>query len=405
MNLRLPLALLALSTWSAAGEIRIPSDQPDLVAAIAAASPGDTILVQTSADQMAPYPLSVVIDKPLTIVGDPVCKLDLQSYQAAFELAGPGHGEVTLTRVSIRYFSSGDAIGDVSLFGGGFDTLNLIDSSIRQDNTSVTGTQTKVFPAVELTSVGTLNVIHSDLLGGTANIYYCGDASAALSGREGIFAPNTSVLVIDSTINGGAGSSFGTEKTSLPCTGDFPSWGARGGAGIIAKDLYLWNSTVAGGVGASWYYDPLCLGVSPLTLCGTTATGAPFVVSGTLSINACQALTDNSTTTPLGGSWDLDFDQGKAGCTISWPPPCPPPCTGYLYVAFGHPLAPFAFGSDWVFVDPSSAILVNTFNADNPASYSITIPYQPGLLGLVLTTQGLLSSGFISNPVSTIVTP
>lgn len=46
-------ASLVLLTPALATDIRVPADQPDLKAALAASAPGDVILVQTSINQAA----------------------------------------------------------------------------------------------------------------------------------------------------------------------------------------------------------------------------------------------------------------------------------------------------------------------------------------------------------------
>ena len=231
------LAALALTPSATAGEIVVPTDQPDLQAALAAAAPGDVIRVRTNADQaVAP---SLVIDKPVTILGEPVCNIRIQHLGPhGIELQGPGSGEVTLARVDLRYASQ-DSSGARAIFGGGFDVVHLVDSDIVHDHAPFSGLITESYPAVELTGVTLLSVAGSHLRGGRAGAdSYCVSPSSFhfTDGRAGIDAPNTAVLLTDSVVEGGVGGD-GTEVAFLPCDTSLDGWGGRGGAGVRGDAL------------------------------------------------------------------------------------------------------------------------------------------------------------------------
>ena len=81
-----------LAAGSTPAQIEVPGDYATLQAAITAAAPGSTIVVTTPVLQGP-----IVIDKPLTIIGDPVANLGTEGpcfspIPVPIELAGPGGG-------------------------------------------------------------------------------------------------------------------------------------------------------------------------------------------------------------------------------------------------------------------------------------------------------------------------
>ena len=185
--MRLPLLALSLSLLSsstAADVIVVPTDVLHLEAAIELASPGDEIIVQTPASQN--WNGSPTVDKPLTIIGDPVCNIDIGAL--GLRLDGDGAGELTLVNVNIQY-KWADADGRPALVGGGFDSVRLVGCSIRHNNLSPSGFVTMSYPAVELADVDLLTVVESELLGGPGGADDCvsfGAAESFVDGREGV---------------------------------------------------------------------------------------------------------------------------------------------------------------------------------------------------------------------------
>jgi len=401
MRLALLFALgFALASSAQAGTILVPTDQPHLAAAIAAAAPGDTIRIQTPVDQGGSS-FGIVIDKPLTIIGEPVCNIDIPQLGQTLVLNGPGSGDVFLLGLKIRY-SHTDSNGTPTLSGGGFDSVWLEGCSIEHNNTQPSGMITLSFPAIELGSVKRLTVINSQLVGGPAGIDACGPASFFIDGQAGIRAPSTSVLLIDSTVKGGAGGSL-TETTFEACPASLSDWGGRGGDGVVAKDVHSWNSTVSGGIGVKWerYVSQLC-GVGSTVACGTQPSGQAFVVTGNLAQTSCSRLTQATGAIPLGGIWALSWDAVAPSCA---PATVTPGVVGFLFVAPQTPSEPIALGGDWVFLDPLMATLAGAFPSDVSQSYQFPVPLIPSLLGLPVSAQVLLADGQLSGPTSGLLVP
>ena len=395
------LAVVGLSRAGLADVIVVPDDQPDLQAAIAAASAGDTVVVRTAADQNTGGN-GVVLDKALTIVGDPLCEIQVFGFGGGLQLAGPGAGEVVLVGLSIRY-SQVDSSGVPLLYGGGFDAVHLIDCAIRHDNAALTGLITTSHPAVDLPTVSELSVVDCDLLGGPAGSDACIPAGVYTNGREGIRAPVASVLLLDSRVIGGRGG-VGNEFTFDPCPGDLATWGGRGGDAVVAAEVHSFNSTVTGGSGVTWqsYVSGLC-DVGGTLACGTQPDGARFVVGGVLVEASCSRLTQPDPRISLGGAWTLDWDPSDPTC-VPLGSNCPPGCLALLYAALAHPIDPVPLGTGWSFLDPSAALLLTTFPAASPFQLVLPVPPAVALLGLPVTAQAMLTTGEPSGPTAGLVT-
>jgi hypothetical protein len=126
---------------ASAGEILVPADQPDLISALDAAAPGDTIRVQTTADQ-APQSMwtPITIDKPITIIGEPVCSIEILANRKGLALTEPISGEVVLSGLKMDFGMYKDQDGGSAITGGGFDALHLVDCIVKQDVAAVSGT-------------------------------------------------------------------------------------------------------------------------------------------------------------------------------------------------------------------------------------------------------------------------
>ncbi|MDF1798385.1 MAG: hypothetical protein P1V81_04355 [Planctomycetota bacterium] len=403
---QLLFAVWALVPIASASEIVVPRDHPDLGAALAAAAPGDVILVRTVADQAAStHPYTLVIDKPVTIIGEPVCNIGVDgSGPFGIELKGPGYGEVTLSRVAISY-SFGDSSGAPTLRGGGFESVNVIDSSIDHDNCACSGMITASYPAIELSDVQRLTVVGSVLRGGPAGVdSYCIPASSYIDGSAAIAAPSTAVLLLDSHVEGGRGS-YGLELTFELCTTAPAGWGGRGGDGVQAAELYSINTTVVGGLGTTWIYEPwTCKPSSPLAQrCGDMPAGRAFVVGGTLVNEPCSRLTQSTATPSIGSDLDFTWDPTQ--------PACLPDLTGLggstglLAVDLSAPKWATPLGSGWLFVDPQRATLTSAFPADQITTVTVAIPPMPNLVGLPYTAQVLVGASEVSGPATGRIAP
>lgn len=397
------LGLCLLAPAASAGEIIVPTDQPNLAAALAVAGPADVIVVRTALPQNVPGG-QLVVDVPLVIVGDPVCRIDLEGVapSGGMQLAGPGYGELTLINVDMGY-AEYSANGVASLWGTGFDAVRLYSCDIRHDNLQPTGLVTEVFPAVDLTGVAELSATDCYLLGGSADSFDCAFVSFYRDGEPAIQAPGAAVTVIDSHVQGGWGSQ-GEVTAYEACPPSLDSWPGSGGAGIVAAEAYTWASTVLGGAGATWATDLSfsCSGAS--APCGTKPDGPAFVVGGTVSMNPCSRLTQATTEAPIGGVWSLTWDALAAPC-LPLGTGCPGGCTVFLFLDPAAPSKPFPFQTDHVYLNPGTAFLVSAFPSLTTRQIDLPIPAQPVLVGLPLTAQALLTSGELSGPVSGLITP
>ena len=406
VTMRLHTLLLALAgmasmaTAASAADILVPTDAPNVQAAVFASSPGDVIRVQTSAIQSG----TLSIQHPLSIVGDPVCNYRFGYGQDAFVLNGPGSGEVILANISLSYLA-GDSNGSRSVWGGGFDHVAILDSTFLHNNTEPTGTITSVFPAVELSDVARLSVMNSTLLGGPAGTDSCvlNPQLFAENGAPGIQAPNTDVLLVSSTVTGGAGGS-GLEIAFNPCPPSVDTWNGRGGDGVVARSLHMYASTVSGGQGVLWQSDPtgFCQGAVD---CGQAADGLAQVVSGTQVVADCSRLGLGPTigaqapaTQVLGGSVAFHWDGTAPGC---WPAltGCAPSCVGLLFVSLDLPGRALPFGTTVLHLDPAGAQLLQAFPAHTQTVLNFPVPSQPTLIGQGWSAQAWVSTGELSAPV------
>ena len=400
MRLALAVVFVVLARPLGA-DIVVPDDEPTLTAAIAAAQAGETILVRTAADQGAEG--LITIDKPLTIIGDPICNVKvgvITGGQGAIRLAGPGSGAVVLVNVSVGYFSPQNE-GRPLVFGGGFDSIELLGCSIRHDNLAPSGLITSVHPALDLPTLAEVVVVASDLLGGPAGADDCVPATLFQDGEPAISAPLASVLVLDSTLAGGRGGTF--ESTPSP-TCALAAWGGTGGDGIVARDVHAWNSTILGGDGATWstYTSGVCEQGTP-TPCGTQPDGQPIVASGVV-VEGRSRLTQSSARIELGGTWSLAWDGVTAGLAPDLTG-CTGSCRVALYMAFAAPVAPYQLGADYAYLDPSRAFLRFVFLPTVQGQHTFTIPLAPSLVGLPVTSQALLGTGRLSGPTFALLVP
>jgi len=394
------VGLASIASTVSAADIIVPTDAPTVQAALFASSPGDVIRVQTAAFQSG----TLTIQHPISIVGDPVCNYRFGYGQDAFILNGPGSGEVILSGISLFYVAQ-DSNGSRSVWGGGFDHVAIIDSTLEHNNNQPTGVITSVFPAVELTDVPRLSVMQSTLLGGRAGTDDCilNPQQFAENGGPGILAPNTDVLLVGSTVTGGAGGS-GLEIAFNPCPPSVDTWNGQGGDGVVARSLYMYSSTVSGGQGVVWKSDPtgFCQGAVD---CGQAIDGTAQVVTGTQVVADCSRLglgpvigNQVPATQVLGGSVVFHWDGTSQGC---WPSltSCATNCVGLLFVSVDLPARALPFGSTVLHLDPAGAQLLQAFPAHTQTTMPFPVPTQPTLVGQGWSAQAWVSTGELSAPV------
>lgn len=411
---RLLLACLGLVVWAGVGPLHaevltVPGDHPDLESALLAAADDDVILVQTD-DRQAPFGL--LVTRPVTIVGDPVCNIDLRF--GGVHLKGPGYGRVTLVNCTLDY-ASADENGYRSLWGGDFDELTLVGCRIVHENLAPSGLITSSYPAVDLFGEMVLTVVDSELRGGNAGSDVCAPPALYQTGREGVFAPDATVVLVNSEVTGGNGGRDGLGGTTLDiccascsCPSDLSSWGGRGGDGIVAREVHAWNTEFVGGVGISWYAFPKGTDSEPEgtpVLCGRQPDGQPAVVDLPLVQRVTEAFGATSSQASLGGAWTLTWQPEIARACPLGSPGCGPGGVGVLVASLSAPQAPLGVGLDHVYVDPLAFAVLATFQAGRPGQLALPVPEQLDTLGLVVTAQVVVTSGRVTGPAVGVVVP
>jgi hypothetical protein len=374
------LALLPFISAAAWGQIHVPGDHPDPQSAVDAAIPGDVIVVHGGTWTAAGLVPALVIDKPLTLIGDPAPTFEPPfsggtGYQPpAIRLAGPGSGTVTLANVRTGGQTSGITWSHMEggLAGGGFAEVHVYDSTIAA-------------PAwISLTGVG------AGATGSDVDVAYlllsgC-DVSASDGADDGCYGSvpdgdagvrsTGTVVVLDSDVAGGS--------YRQPCfftPGCQPITSGDGGPGIVATRVDEAGSSITGGPGAQWSD---VIGTS----CGSAADG-PAVVA-TTHVALANDLTV-ARPTRIGGA-----------IALAWTTPGP-----WLYLVVSAPAHPRtlrpALGQ--AYLAPARARLVGLFTSGPTGSTQIALPALPALLGIELTFQGVDPPGHVTRPVSVIVMP
>ena len=371
------LITLALSTLLVAGapgaQILVPGDHPTLAAAVSAAWPGATIVVSTPQLQSP-----VVVDRPLTIIGDPVVNVGTDDLchgpqQAAILLAGPGSGTVVLSQVNLVQCFDAPQMAEL-LGGGGFSELHVYDSTIVSSLTGLSGSGSGS-PAISI-SVPFFMLSGSTVIGGRDDIDICllGGFPAFMPpflAYPGIEASGSTVVVLDSSVRGGSHNSQCCKF--CVCPGDLSTVAGPGGAGIVAAEVLMADSSVQGGSGAKIY-----AGTEP---CGTTPDG-PDVV--TASVAALPGILAGSGPMQLGSTWTLNyFAPGPAAV---------------LLFSFGVSAPIDLPGFGWFFLGPGT-LLLGPLTTGVPDSVSFPIPSDTWLLGLELSFQVFDASIGFTRPV------
>jgi hypothetical protein len=372
----LQLAACAALTLPAAAQIHVPDDYPNLQAAIDAAAPGDVIVVSSNTD------LPVVIDKPLTIIGDPVFGgyLGCAPNNHGITLAGPGSGTVVLVRYQTSSLDCA-TLGS-GIVGGGFDELHVIDSSIEL-NPSYSGLG-HGNDAIEV-DVPVLLVSGSAIKGKGSDT----DASCFGFVHEdlaaGIRAPNSQVILLDSTVGGGATKFLCCVSCDCPTLPN-PTLGGSGGPGVVADRVFLSNSQVTGGQGAEYLAYPFGDTYTPLgnpLHCLSQADGPDFVM------NDYDALYDSLSGPPTvapGEVYQLTTDGFF---------------TTALFAALGSQ-PPQLSSAGWIFLDLASTVFLGLVSSS--AVIPIPIPADASLLGLEFGFQALDDFG-LTRPVFAVIAP
>ena len=355
-------------------QVDVPGDFANLQQAIDAAAPGGVIVVHGGTHD------SIVIDKALTLVGVPAPflplikgKLDAAAFvvRAPIRLDGPGAGEVTL--IGLRTAGSlqeGLVIhGEPGILGGGFDQLRILHCKINGCGGDSVATET-----LQGTPGMAVTVPYVVIEGSTVT---AGDTQHAFGGpfptigAIGVLAPYSTVTLLDSEVTGGLVFDFLWHNVPDPCPGGCAGIaGGSGGVGIVTAQLYLANSSILGGQGATFTCD------TGFVIC-TKSNGVEIVA------NRVHSLPDNlGASGPLdqGGSFTLHwYSLGNPALLVLSPGSHPPVLLegyGLLFVALSQAatfLVPGGGHVEQAFPVPVNGALVGT---------AFTLQVYDPLLGL-----------------------
>jgi len=202
----------------------------DLQGRIDRARPGSTLVVPAGSWK------AIVIDKPLTLIGDEgaVIYSDQEygpdPFPAPITLDGPGHGTVTLANLDTVGSVDGHLYSSIAggIAGGGFETLELQQCRIeapvywRWHLTCAGG------PGISV-DVEHVLVVDSEVLASEGRHDFCGYAR----GAAGIDAPSSSVEIFGSTV---VGASF-VDPCMLEACPDSLTMEEVAGPGVRARCL------------------------------------------------------------------------------------------------------------------------------------------------------------------------
>jgi hypothetical protein len=348
MTRYLACALAGALALPAAAQVYVPGDFPTLQSAIDGSPPGAVILASVNSGP-------IVIDKPITILGNPSWKVTVPCLSAlpnAIELQGPGTGQVVLGGFSTELINCsprGSAIA-----GGGFDELHLLDATmpaladIWLDGTTKGNDGIDVDVAVLLISGCTIEATGSD-----SALCYSAWGVLPHVDAAGVRAPGSQVLVLDSTIVGGETNDLCAMHLDCPTLPD-PLLPGAGGPGVIAGALFVSNSEIRGGEGArprSYAYgDPYSpLGV-PL-VCGQQPDGPDTVVD---SYQPLRATLEGPARVAPGEVYVLQSTLSGIGSGA------------FLFASLGA-AAPQLTTEGWIFLDPASLAFLGPAPIGSPS--------------------------------------
>ncbi|HEX5010880.1 MAG TPA: hypothetical protein VFY71_10805 [Planctomycetota bacterium] len=367
--------LLAVVAAPVAAQIFVPEDFPDPQSAIAAAPTGGVIVVHGG--QWLP----IVIDKPLTLIGDPQPLFMPDGPppvpQPIVTLAGPGAGRVVLQNVWLGGGVDGTVYSDCapSITGGGFDALHVFDSLIEGSPWQFAYNFT--FPGADAidVSVPLVWIERCTVRGADAAAGDNSNHQEAVDAGDAVIATG-SVVLLDSTVSGGDGPTLSWDAGGAGgCPPVCP--GGAGGDGIACASLVQANSTITAGAGSHW------LGENGIGDCCDGPSGTALLVASHTLLG--QDLT-SSGPARLGQSWSL-----------AWSTPGP---AAVLFVSAGVGMAP-QLGAPKLHLLPPLFLGVVL---SSPGALSTTVPADAALTGLEYGVQVYSSAGW-TRPIAGVLGP
>jgi hypothetical protein len=342
----------------------------DLQAAIDQARPGDRIRVRGGVWQR------IVIRKSLTLIGDPMPTLTAPFNGVGTGLRQPpaleldGNGSEVLRLVDVRIeglalgsgsWSSQSAAIEVDDWG----RLELVRCHIRaMEWWSVTGLANGA-PGIRVEGDLFLNATDS-WIQASSSIGHAWVPPSNVDGAAGIDAPEADVLLVGSTVLGGAGPDFvlfGCPTQPCPC----PQFRHRGGDAVRAERLWSYGASLQPGPGGQLS----CWNGVSFQKGGRQVEGRRFV--GRQQDDAARQLW---TLLPprVGGAWQLAHASLPIG--------------GYLVIGSAAE-RPMRFGPGRLWLELVAAPLIFVPIAPGRTQLSLLLPNAPGLAGLPLLGQTL----------------
>lgn len=376
------LAILSSLASSLAGQVIVPGDASTLAEAVQLAAPGDRIFVRTLVPQ-AP----VIIDKPLTIVGEPRLRIEIPCGQhAGLLLAGQGNGRVTVANADI-VLAEECAFPDSGIAGGGFRELFLDDCTV-DTRWNAFGGLSYGSPAVTV-DVSLVTLHQTTISSGAPDTGTCMGPLPG-DGHVGVLAPNADLVALHSSIFGGDGGLLCCEWCSCPPSLD--DWGGAGGAAAIVAHAFLVESEVLGGQGSIADAYPGFVFDGNGVPCGVRPDGV-----GVDAISNTELEANLAGTGPMriGERWSL-----------SWPSPGD---IAWVFGATRH-AAPWVLGGPGsggqgiVFLDPTSLFLQVVVPVQlGFGEYELNVPPIVDLIGTSLVFQVYDDQLGLTSPVYRIV--
>ena len=375
----LPFSLALLTLAIPAQVADVPGDYGDLQTAIDSSAAGSVLVVHGGTWQ------AIRIDKPLTIIGEPMTTIEGRlvgtnpndsHYEPPIMLAGPGSGAVVLSNVRTGGEVPGNVIGQATpgIMGGGFSELHVYDSVIEAPVwVNVIGGLGVGEPAVQV-SVPFMTFQRCAIRAADNVNDPISPTNNAWPGSAGIQAPNATVVVGDSTVEGGDSGVFGYPV--FTSCGDIDCPGGEGGHGVRSRFLYVAGSSLIPGLGPVWLdWQGF--------LCCTGMDGQPFV-GNTVEVRPGHIELLGA----LEGGRSFTLDLTAPGPTVAL----------LTSVGLRPPVSAFMAGPLFLEAD---YVLLGMFTSPGPVVLSI--PLQAGLLGRLVAFQSLDPSAGLSHPVASVV--
>lgn len=352
--------------------VHVPGDYASVQQAIDGSPPRSRILVHGGI-----YP-SIVIDKPLTIVGDPAPLFVIDDAAigvapAPIRLAGPGAGTVVLCNLVTGGYVGGPYLSatESGVAGGGFSELQIYDCEIvAPDWIPYEGLGIGV-PGMDVTVDALL------VSGSTVAASNTEDSEYPLfglpPGAPGLRSTGPITIVLNSKIVGGGSDPI---QGLAECPG-----GGSGGPGIEAKTLYHANSNIQGGTGALYFYPGV-------TICGQAPDGPALAVSEEIPLPSGLEATG---TPRLGKPWPLTWSSATGSA---------------VFVAREQSLPPIDLAYlGWWFLDSDTDVSWLSAPGQQQGLRTLFFPRSEAFVGVTVTAQALdLGTGLLA-PVVGCVRP